>query len=88
MKDSKTKAIQKKTSAPLITEKRLQANRELLIGQKIKRFFLGYGSAIGTVKRSSVSNDAYYLTYSAMMVTMTGFLRCPEVGNDMKQITL
>ena len=49
---------------PLITEKRLQANRELLIGQKIKRFFPGHGGAIGTVKKYSVSNDAYYLTYS------------------------
>ena len=49
---------------PLITEKRLQANRELLIGQKIKRFFPGHGGAIGTVKKYSVSNDAYYLTYA------------------------
>ena len=28
----------------LITEKRLQANRELLIGQKIKRFFVISGT--------------------------------------------
>ncbi len=42
---------------PLITEKRLQANRELLIGQKIKRFYPGHGGALGTVKKYSVSND-------------------------------
>ena len=46
----------------MITEKRLQANRELLIGQKIKRFFPGHGGALGTVKKYSVSNDTYYLT--------------------------
>ena len=38
VKDKNTKTIQKKKSVPMITEKRLQANRELLIGQKIKRF--------------------------------------------------
>ena len=64
VKDKKTKTIQKKKSVPMITEKRLQANRELLIGQKIKRFFPGHGGAIGTVKKYSVSNDAYYLTYA------------------------
>jgi hypothetical protein len=64
VKDKKTKTIQKKKSVPMITEKRLQANRELLIGKKIKRFFPGHGGAIGTVKKYSVSNDAYYLTYS------------------------
>ena len=52
----------RKKSVPLITEKRLQANRELLIGQKIKRFFPGHGGALGTVKKYSVSNDTYYLT--------------------------
>ncbi len=40
VKDKTTKTIQKKKSVPMITEKHLQANRELLIGQKIKRFFL------------------------------------------------
>ncbi len=63
VKDKKTKTIQKKKSVSLITEKHLQSNRELLIGQKIKRFFPGHGGAIGTVKKYSVSNDAYYLTY-------------------------
>jgi hypothetical protein len=56
------KTIQKKKSVPLITEKRLQTNRELLIGQKIKWFFPGHGGALGTVKKYSVSNDTYYLT--------------------------
>ncbi len=64
VKDKKTKTIQKEKSVPLIPEKRLQANRELLIGQKIKRFFPGHGGANGTVKKYSVSNDAYYLTYA------------------------
>jgi hypothetical protein len=36
VKDKKTKTFQKKKSVPLITEKRLQANRELLIEQNIK----------------------------------------------------
>ena len=62
VKDKKTETIKKKKSVPLITEKRLQANRELLIGQKIKRFFPGHGGAHGTVKKYSVSNDTYYLT--------------------------
>ena len=64
VKDKKPKTIQKKTSVPLIPEKRLQADRELLIGQKIKRFFPGYGGASGIVKKYSVSNDAYDFTYA------------------------
>jgi hypothetical protein len=67
VKDKKTKTIQKKKSVPLITEKRLGANRELLIEQKIKRFFPGHGGAIGTVKKYSFSNDAYYLTYAILV---------------------
>jgi hypothetical protein len=51
VKDKKTDTIKKKKSVPLITEKRLQPNRELLIRQKIKRLFPGYGGAIGTVKK-------------------------------------
>jgi hypothetical protein len=39
VKDNKTPIINKKKSVPLITEKRLQANQELLIRQKIKRYF-------------------------------------------------
>jgi hypothetical protein len=54
VKDKKTKTIQKEKSVPLIPEKHLQANRELLIGQKIKRFFPGPDGANGTVKKYSV----------------------------------
>ena len=39
VKDNKTPIINKKKSVPLITEKGLQANQELLIRQKIKRYF-------------------------------------------------
>ena len=48
----------------MITEKRLQVNRELLLGQKVKRYFTGYGGAVGTVKTYSLKQDAYYLTYA------------------------
>ncbi len=54
VKDKKTKTIQKEKSVPLIPEKHLQANRELLIRQKIKRFFPGPDGANGTVKKYSV----------------------------------
>ncbi len=48
----------------MITEKRLQVNRELLLGQKVKRYFAGYGGAVGTVKKYSLKQDAYYMTYA------------------------
>jgi len=76
MKDNKTKTIQKTKPVPLITEKRLQGNRELLIGQKIKLCCPGYGGAIGTVKKYSVSNAAYYLTYSDGHHEWIPFLEC------------
>jgi hypothetical protein len=42
VKDKKTMTIQKNKSVSLITEKHLQPNRELLIVQKIDRFFLSH----------------------------------------------
>ena len=50
--------------SPMIKEKRLQINHELLLGQNVKRYFTGYGSAVGTVKKYSLNQDAYYLTYT------------------------
>jgi hypothetical protein len=44
------------------------------VDRRLSESFLVYGGAIGAVKKYSVSNDAYYLTYSAMMVTMNGLL--------------
>ncbi len=46
------------------TEKRLQVNHELLLGHKVKRYFTGYDGAAGTVKKYSLKQDAYYLTYA------------------------
>ena len=63
-KDNDKATISKKKSEPIITEKRLQVNRELLLGQKVKRYFTGYGGAVGTVKKYSLKQDAYYLTYA------------------------
>jgi hypothetical protein len=40
---------------------RSSQNRELRIGQKVKRYFPGYGGAIGTVKMYSVSNDFFQI---------------------------
>jgi hypothetical protein len=58
----------RKKSVPLITEKRLQANRELLIGQKIKRFFPGHGGALGTVKKYFFFKRHVLLDFCSLMV--------------------
>ena len=63
-KEKNKATISKRKSVPTITEKCIQVNRELLFGQKVKRYFTGYGGAVGTVKKYSLKQDAYYMTYA------------------------
>ena len=46
-----------------ITEKDLRANKTLLIGRKIKRFFPGFGGSWGMVEGYDVAKDVYKLRY-------------------------
>ena len=40
------------------------ANKTLLIGKKLKKFFPGFGGAIGTVTKYIFEHDAYELHYA------------------------
>ena len=53
-KENNKVVISKRKSAPMITENRLQVNHELLLGQKVKRYFTGYAEAVDTVKMYSL----------------------------------
>ena len=46
-----------------ITEKDLRANKTLLLGRKIKRFFPGLGGSWGLVVSYDVGKDMYKLRY-------------------------
>jgi hypothetical protein len=60
----KPKTTSKSTHACNIDETALRANKTLLIGERLKRYFAGYGGAIGTVTRYILEQDAYELQYS------------------------
>ena len=60
----KSKTTSKSTPARNIDETALRANKTLLIGERLKRYFAGYGGAIGTVTRYILEQDAYELQYS------------------------
>jgi hypothetical protein len=42
----------------------LRVNKSLLIGTKLKKYFSGFGGAIGTVTDYLLDHDAYRLEYS------------------------
>jgi hypothetical protein len=50
--------------APIITTDTLRVNKSLLIGKKLKKYFPGFGGAIGTVTDYMLDHDAYRLEFS------------------------
>ena len=54
----------KSPTAPNITTDTLRVNKSLLIGKKLKKYFSGFGGAIGTVTDYLLEHDAYRLEYS------------------------
>ena len=42
----------------------MRVNKSLLIGKKLKKYFAGFGGAIGTVTDYLLDHDAYRLEYS------------------------
>jgi hypothetical protein len=60
----KPKTTSKSTHACNIDETALRANKTLLTGERLKRYFAGYGGAIGTVTRYILEQDACELQYS------------------------
>jgi len=56
-----------------IDETALRANKTLLIGERLKRYFAGYGGAIGTVTRYILEQDAYELQDSDGYVDLIPF---------------
>ena len=59
---SKTASKAKLTS--VINADTLRANKTLLIGKKLKKFFPGFGGALGTVTKYILEHDAYELHYA------------------------
>ena len=54
----------KSPTVPIITTDTLRVNKSLLIGKKLKKYFSGFGGAIGTVTDYLLDHDAYRLEYS------------------------
>ena len=57
----------------IFDETALRANKTLLIGERLKCYFAGYGGAIGTVTRYILEQDAYELQYSDRHVDIIPF---------------
>ena len=51
-------------TAPIITTDTLRVNKSLLIDKKLKKYFPGFGGAIGTATDYVLDHDAYRLEYS------------------------
>ena len=61
----KDKALPAKSNNSVaITPDSLRINKSLLIGKKLKKYFAGFGGAIGTVTKYHLDHDAYQLEYS------------------------
>jgi hypothetical protein len=54
----------KSPTAPIITTDTLRVNKSPLIGKELKKYFSGFGAAIGTVTDYLLEHDAYRLEYS------------------------
>jgi hypothetical protein len=63
----------KSLPAPIITSDSLRVNKSLLIGKKLKKYFSGFGGAIGTVTEYLLEHDAYRLEYSDGHVNIIPF---------------
>ncbi len=61
---AKRSSTAKSPTAPIITYDTLRVNKSLLIGKKLKKYFAGFGGAIGTVTDYLLDHDAYRLEYS------------------------
>jgi hypothetical protein len=60
-------------SAPIITTDTLRVNKSLLIGKKLKKYFKGFGGALGTVIDYLLDHDTYRLEYSNGHVDIISF---------------
>ena len=69
----KSKQTSKSAKPRNIDETALRANKALLIGERLKRYFAGYGGAIGTVTRYILEQDSYELQYSDDYVDLIPF---------------
>jgi hypothetical protein len=54
----------KSKSAPIITSGTLRVKKSLLICRKLKKYFSGFGGALGTVTDYLLDHDAYRLEYT------------------------
>jgi hypothetical protein len=63
----------KSLPAPVITSDKLRVNKSLLIGTQLKKYFSGFGGAIGTVTDYLLEHDAYRLEYSEGYVDIIPF---------------
>jgi hypothetical protein len=63
----------KSPTAPIITTHALRVNKSLLIGKKLKKYFSGFGGAIGTVTDYLREHDAYRFEYSDGHVVIIPF---------------
>jgi hypothetical protein len=54
----------KSPTAPIVTTDTLRVNKSLLIGKKLRKYFSGFGGAIGTVTDYLLEHDAYRLEYT------------------------
>ncbi len=61
---NKQHSLSKSPAAPIITTDTLRVNKSLLIGKKLKKYFAGFGGAIGTVTDYLLDHDAYRLEYT------------------------
>jgi hypothetical protein len=62
-KKSKVRDVKSKP-APIITPDTLRVNKMLLIGKKLKKYFSGFGGALGTGTDYLLEHNAYRLEYS------------------------
>ena len=63
----------KSHSAPFITTDTLRVNKSLLVGKKLKKYFLGFDGALGTVTDYLLDHDDYRLEYSDGRVDIIPF---------------
>lgn len=70
---ARSKSASKAKSSPIINADTLRANKTLLIGKKLKKFFPGFGGAIGTVTNYILEHDAYELHYADGHIDMIQF---------------
>ena len=55
--------LSKRSAAPEFTSNQLLKNKDVLVGERVKRFFPGRGGVIGKVLRYSFERDEYLVSY-------------------------